>query len=460
MRHARRLGLVVLCAPAGRPARRRQLHGHEHQRLGRRLAPRRRSSTPTRTPGLRPDHLRHRRARASTRSRSRRRFPTITDAVEILGFTPARLEPEHQRPGAARQLRAPDRDRRHQLGRRHRRRRAADREPRRVHRRGPRHQPRAGRRDPGQRRDGARSSGCFIGTDPTGRPRSPTPTESRSMEDPRTSRSAARSPHSATSSRGTPGSQIGFGCYIGRRHRATSIQGNFIGPDASGTASPAGAPARQPDRRQPLLRRDERDDRRRDGRGAQRHLRQHLHGHPHLEQFLRRLRHGHRGAGQLHRHRPDRHSAARQRRPGDQHQHGRQRLLDNVDLRQPRRRRRHRLRQPADGALVQGNKIGTDVTGTLPAAEPRLGHATSMAGGVQIGGTGRGRGEHDRLQRHDEPGGHPHRGRDRQHDPRQLDPRQRRSRDRPRSRSVSTRTTSSTATPGRTTSRTSPCSAP
>ena len=41
---------------------------------------------------------------------------------------------------------------------------------------------------------------------------------------------------------------------------------------------------------------------------------------------------------------------------------------------------------PADGALVQGNKIGTDVTGTLPV--PNLGWGVRVQGGnVQIGGT-------------------------------------------------------------------------
>ena len=110
---------------------------------------------------------------------------------------------------------------------------------------------------------------------------------------------------------------------------------------------------------------------------------------------------------------------------------------------------------PTDGARVQGNRIGTDASGLLPIPNTGWG-VRAIAGGLQIGGTGEGEGNVIAYNGTGFSGGILiEGGQSGKYDPRKLDSRQRGSRDRPVPGRSERPTTKATATRARTTSRTS-----
>ena len=277
MRHASRIG-VVLCVLIGGPARGGQLHGHQHQRFGsglasagdrRRQRRRRRRHDRVRDPRQRRSH--HRAVDGPGR-RSR-------GAVTIDGYTQPGSSPNTNGPGL------PDNS---------------------VHQieldgtnsgggngsasapypggfcfrgAGPRHQPRALLCDPGLLGATATTiEGCFLGLDPTGLTALPNGYGSPPGVGGRTCTIGGQLPAQRNVISRNLTTNIGFGCNTGNGGSGHTIEGNFIGPDATGTALPLNATSNNNQSGISLcFGRDQRDDRRDDSGIAKRHLRQQLH---------------------------------------------------------------------------------------------------------------------------------------------------------------------------------------
>ena len=86
-------------------------------------------------------------------------------------------------------------------------------------------------------------SGCFLGTDPTGMTAHPNFNGVSFDGGSGNVQIGGTLPAQRNVISGNSGAQIGFGCWVGAGSTGHTIQGNFIGPAASGTAVPTGAGA-------------------------------------------------------------------------------------------------------------------------------------------------------------------------------------------------------------------------
>ena len=407
---------------------------------------------------LRPDHLQHLgRGRphdhacdAAAGHHRRSRDP---------GLHAARLEREHERPGPAGQLRPSSRDRRDELGRGHRRRRAALQQPgaevsssmgsSSTAPRAPRSRSTAPRAAP--------SAATFSGPIRRDRPRIPT-TYGVEIEGSTNIQVGGTLPAQRNVISGNAGSQIGFGCYFGggsttrsreissgrTRREPVSLRapGPVIRPASVSASSSQTSRSAAP------------------SAGARNVISGNAFvgvtvsnafaGFQVTDIVIRNNYLGTDVTGTLPL--PNGVVAIRIHTGGND-------VIDNVVSGNTGDGVYYGSGLPNDDGVVRGNKFGTDASGTQPLSNGGWGLHV-LASGLTIGGTGAGEANVIAYNGTTNEGGIYIEGGTEQHDPRQRDPRQRRARSRHLSRSAPMPTTSSTAIRGRTTCRTSRSSAP